>query len=263
MRIEKFKKINHRYEKPMKKISLLLTLLLACHSACAAVLWRGDFETGDISQWSTPINPAGLSVTDRCSFDGRYAGKVRLTGEDAFLWQGNKFLNRSEFHHRRPTGSTHAGKETFFAFSFYVPKALSARKHELGYWESDKSWQQMFRFNITGTELSFQESAASDVLWKLPEGATPGQWHRLALHIHWSTDPHLGAVEVWFNGQHMGKHRFKTLPAADALMFTQIGILRTQEERIEEILIDGAIETDNLTELLERYRDRIGQTCAP
>ena len=45
-------------------------------------------------------------------------------------------------------------------------------------------------------------------------------------------------------------------------MFTQIGILRTQESTIEEIIIDGALETDNLTELLERDKDRVGKTCS-
>lgn len=121
----------------------------------------------------------------------------------------------------------------------------------------------MLRFNIAGSELSFQETAAKDVLWKLPEGAAPGQWHRVAIHIHWSTDPKLGSAEVWVNGKHMGKNHFKNLPAKDALMFTQIGILRTQEKTVEDILIDGAMETDNLTELLERDKHLVGKTCNP
>lgn len=239
----------------------LLGAALPALNAQGAILWQGNFETGDISQWDTPINPAGLSVTTACSFDGKHAGKVRLTGDESFLWKGNKQLNRSEFHHRRAAGETYEGKETFFAFSFYLPQKLSEHKHELGYWESDKSWQQMLRFNITGTELSFQETAAKDVLWKLPEGAAPEQWHRVALHIYWSADPTKGSAEVWVNGKHMGKHHFKNLPAKDALMFTQIGILRTQENSAEEILIDGALETDNLTELLERDRHLVGKTC--
>lgn len=240
-----------------------IALITTTQLTNASILWRGDFETGDISQWNTPINSAGLSVTSECVFDGKHAGKVRLTGDDSFLWKGNKFLNRSEFHHRNSAGMTHEGKETFFAFSFYLPKKLSEHKHELGYWESDKSWQQMLRFNITGSELSFQESAAKNVLWKLPEGAAPGQWHRVALHIHWSTDPKLGSAEVWVNGKHMGKNQFKNLPTKDALMFTQIGILRTQEATVEEILIDGAMETDNLTELLERDKHLVGKICNP
>ncbi|WP_331344680.1 polysaccharide lyase [Cellvibrio sp. UBA7661] len=249
----------------MKKSCLLMPCFIALTSFCsfsnASILWQGDFETGDMSQWNSPINAAGLSLTSECTFDGKHAGKVTLTGDDSFLWRGNKFLNRSEFHHRRAAGNTHEGKDTFFAFSFYLPQKFSEHKHELGYWESDKSWQQMFRFNIHGSDLSFQESAASDVLWKLPEGAAPGQWHRVALHIHWSTDPKLGSTEVWVNGKHMGKHHFKNLPTKDALMFTQIGILRTQEQTTEEILIDGALETDNLTELLERDRHLVGKTC--
>ncbi len=230
-------------------------------AATASILWQGNFETGDTSQWHTGINPAGLSVTTQCVFEGKYSGKVRLTGDDSFIWKGNKFLNRSEFHHRSAAGLTYEGKDTFFAFSFYLPKKLTNHKHEIGYWESDKSWQQTLRFNITGTELSFQESAAKEVLWKLPEGATPGQWHRVALHIHWSTDANIGATEVWVNGQHMGKHYFKNLPTQDALMFTQIGILRTQEPTVEEIFIDGALETDNLTELLERDKHLVGKPC--
>lgn len=244
------------------RLLVLLTALLTSTSAHSKILWQGDFETGDISQWSTPINPAGLSVTSDCVFDGNYAGKVQLTGDAAFLWRGNKHLNRSEFHHRNNTGMTHAGKDTFFAFSFYLPQELSKHQHELGYWESDKSWQQMLRFNIRGSELSFQESAANKVWWKLPKGAAPGQWQRIALHIHWSTNPKLGSAEVWVNGQHMGKNNFQTLPAQDALMFTQIGILRTQENNTAEIYIDGALETDNLTELLERNRHLTGKTCA-
>lgn len=241
-------------------LTLVGTIILSAH-AKSAILWQGNFETGDISQWDTPINVAGLSVTEQCVFDGKHAGKVRLTGDESFLWKGNKQLNRSEFHHRRAAGETYEGKDTFFAFSFYLPEELSEHKHELGYWESDKTWQQMLRFNISGSELSFQETAAKEVLWKLPEGAAPGQWHRVALHIHWSTDAKLGSTEAWVDGKHMGKHHFKNLPAKDALMFTQIGILRTQEPTVEEILVDGAIETDNLTELLERDRHLIGKTC--
>lgn len=121
----------------------------------------------------------------------------------------------------------------------------------------------MLRFNIRGSELSFQETAAKKVLWKLSNGAAPGQWQRIALHIHWSTNPKLGSAEVWVNGKHMDKHHFQTLPTTDAPMFTQIGILRSQENSTEEIYIDGALETDNLTELLERDRYLIGKPCRP
>ncbi len=103
--------------------------------ASASILWQGDFETVDTSQWHTAINQTGLSVITACTFDGKHSGKVRLTGDDSFLWNGNKFLNRSEFHHRGTAGMTHEGKDTFFAFSFYLPQKFTAHTHELGYWE--------------------------------------------------------------------------------------------------------------------------------
>lgn len=246
----------------MRTLITIFLILPAVNAAQATILWQGNFETGDVGQWHDAINPQGLSLISDCTFDGDYAGKVRITGEESFLWQGNKSLNRSEFQHRRRAGNTYEGKDTFFAFSFYLPKKLSERKHELGYWESDKSWQQTFRFNIAGTELSFQESAANKVFWSLDDGAIPGQWHRVALHIHWSTDASKGSAEVWVNGKHMGKNYFKNLPARDAVMFTQLGISRAQEDSVEEIYIDGAIETDNLTELLERDKHLVGKECA-
>ncbi|ACE83420.1 polysaccharide lyase [Cellvibrio japonicus] len=238
------------------------TLLILCSSPLQAdILWRGDFETGDASQWHTGINAAGLSVTDQCSYDGRFAGRVQLTGDDMFLWNGNKQLNRSEFHHRMPEGATREGKDTFFAFAFYLPKALSQHKHELGYWESDKSWQQMFRFNIHGQSLSFQQSNQDTPFWTLDAGAAPGQWQRVALHIHWSTNPATGFVQTWVNGEDMGKYHFPTLPAKDARMFTQIGILRTQEKQPAEIWIDAALESSSLQSLLAIKSDKNKRGC--
>lgn len=245
----------------IKTLAFSLLFILTINAANAAILWQGNFETGDTSQWHDVLHPQGVTLTGECVFDGHFAAKLRITGKDAFLWQGNKELNRSELHHRRAAGNTYEGKDTFFAFSFYLPAKLSDNKHELGYWESDKTWQQSFRFNISGTELSFQQTAAKNVFWSLENGAEPGKWHRIALHIHWSTDTEKGSTEVWVDGKHMGKNYFKNLPAKDALMFTQIGFLRAQEKSVEEIFIDGALETDNLTELLERERHLIGKTC--
>ena len=244
-----------------------LPTLLLCMAAVLATMpgkviasdqWRGDFESGDSSQWHSRLNPAGLSVASGCTREGKFAGKVTLTGAAEFLWHGNPQLNRSEFHHRGRAGDTAEGKDTFFGFSFYLPKAFTPNKHEFAYWESDKTWKQAFRFNISGTELGFQESAAMTPLWVLPTGAVPGVWHDVAMHIHWSSVASDGAVQVWFDGKDMGKHHFSTLPHKEALMFTQIGILRSQQDAVEEILIDAAYEASSMAELLERQADTSG-----
>ncbi len=233
----------------MKLTAALTGLFCLAANSWAEPLWSGDFESGDLSQWQSPINAQGIKLSSSCVHSGKFSGQVVINGDDSFNWFGNKALNRSEFHHRMGAAATHTGKDTYFSFYFYLPKAWSQAKHELGYWESDKSWQQMFRFNIRGQSLGFQQSSANKEFWNLTEGASSNRWHRLALHIHWSTHADKGFVETWADGKAMGKYYFPTLPSDQALMFTQIGVLRTQEPSEEQIFIDDAVEASSLNKL--------------
>lgn len=233
-----------------KIIFLLLSILIS--SGCTtqeAHLWRGDFESGDLSQWSYLLNPNGLSVQDTCVYEGQYAGQAMITGEPDMLWHGNENLNRTEFNYKPAAERIGEGKETFFGWSFYLPQPLSENKHEIGYWESDKSYRQMLRFNITGEDISFQESAAATPFWVKPGFASAGKWHDLVLHIGWSTDATKGFTQVWLDGEDMGKQFFKTLHASDESMFTQIGILRAREDRVEKIYIDNVREGKSLKQV--------------
>ena len=230
-----------------RTISLICFILMS--TGCATrqpLLWQGDFETGDLSQWSYLLNPQGLSVQENCVYEGHYAGRAMITGEPDMLWHGNESLNRTEFSHKPSAGQIGEGQETFFGWSFYLPQPLSEHKHEFGYWESDKSYQQMLRFNIIGQDFSFQESAANSPFWTKPGFASPGVWHDVVLHIGWSTDPDKGFTQVWLDGENMGKQFFKTLYAADESMFTQIGILRARNDQVETIFIDNVREAGDL-----------------
>ena len=230
-----------------RTISLICFILMS--TGCATrqpLLWQGDFETGDLSQWSYLLNPQGLSVQENCVYEGHYAGRAMITGEPDMLWHGNEKLNRTEFSHKPSAGRIGEGQETFFGWSFYLQQPLSEHKHEIGYWESDKSYQQMLRFNIIGQDFSFQESAANSPFWTKPGFASPGVWHDVVLHIGWSTDPDKGFTQVWLDGENMGKQFFKTLYAADESMFTQIGILRARNDQVETIFIDNVREAGDL-----------------
>lgn len=246
----------------MRLMTCLLIGVLASPLAHAKVLWTADFETGDTQQWHWIANPEAASVSQECRFDGKFAGKITLSGDAKYLWNGNADLNRSEFHYTPEKGSTHEGKETFYSFSFYLPEAFSLiGRHELGYWESDQTWQQIMRFNIHGEDFSFKATAQENPFWIEKNGAKSKQWHKVAMHIFWSTDPKKGFAEIWLDGKNMGKHFFQTLLVADAEMFNQVGILRNQQEKAEVIYIDKAFATDNLTELLETDAYLIGKDC--
>lgn len=246
----------------MRFISFLFVGCLMSSFVQAKTLWKADFETGDTGQWHWIANPEASSASQECRFDGKFSGKITLSGDAKYLWNGRADLNRSEFHYSPEKGSTHEGKETFFGFSFYLPDAFSSvGRHELGYWEADQLWQQMMRFNIDGEDFSFKATAAEKPFWVEKQGAKAKQWHKVAMHIVWSTDPQKGFVQVWLDGKDRGKHYFQTLPAADAHMFNQIGILRNQQEKVETIFIDKVLATDNLTELLETDAYLIGKAC--
>lgn len=230
---------------------LLVAAALFCLEARGEMLWRGDFETGDLSQWHYLTNPQGIGVQSECVYEGRYAGVIEITGADEFLWHGNAALNRSEFNVK--PSDTSEGADTFLGWSFYLPEPWSEAKHELGYWESSDSWQQQMRFNIHGEALSFQSSSAGDYHWQLDKGASAGVWHDLAMQVHWSSDPQKGFIEIWHDGDKVARTRMQTRVNDKDAMFTQIGILRHQQDRVERIYIDNARQGETLQEVLAGY----------
>lgn len=235
----------------MKPLFALLLGLTSSLHAAAQPIWRGDFETGDLSQWHYLANPQGISVQSQCVYQGDYAAQITLNGDEQFLWHGNEALNRSELNFK--PSDTREGAEVYFGWSFYLPRRLSQAKHELGYWESSDSWQQQIRFNIHGEALSFQTSSADTAHWSASQGASAGVWHDVAMHIHFSSDPQKGHVTLWHDGDQVFAEHMQTRINDTDAMFTQIGILRAREDSTETILIDNARQTDNADDLLAAF----------
>ena len=68
--------------------TFLLSTMLLSASAHSKILWQGDFETGDMSQWHNPINPAGLSISSDCVFDGKKGNYVESDTHTEINWYG-------------------------------------------------------------------------------------------------------------------------------------------------------------------------------
>jgi len=234
-------------------------LMLLSTGAQAELLWQADFETGDLSQWSYIANPIGASVTSECAYQGRYAGKIAITGADEYLWHGNPALNRSEFHYR--PAATAEGDTTYLGWSFYLPEPLLNIRHEIGYWESDNSWQQQMRFTLTGDTISFSRSDAAQPYWSQPGFASAGVWHDVAMAVHWSSDPATGYAQVWLDGKPMGRTQLQTRVNDTDDMFTQIGLLRARVEAQEVILIDNVRAADNIEQVLAAFDPETAKAC--
>jgi len=203
--------------------------------------WRGDFETGDLSQWSYHLNARGLSVVDGPVAEGRYAARVEITEGD--LWPNG--LNRVEVQHKPPPATMADERRSCFAWRFFLPAALSDARHQIGYWESYPSYKQIMSFEVRGQEIRFVTRMPTEhVHWTAPGAVTPNVWHQVALCAVWSVDPAVGAVDVWFDGQQVVT-RGLARTRWDSPNLIQIGILRDVPAGPEVMFLDDAFDSPN------------------
>jgi hypothetical protein len=204
--------------------------------------WRGSFERGDLSGWSFLLNPRGLSMVSAPVADGKWAARVEIGPED--LWPNG--LNRVELQHKPPLAAMAEGARSCFAWRFFLPRALSAERHQIGYWESYPSYRQIMSFEVRGEDIAFvTRLPAERVQWLAHGRVTPGTWHHIATCARWSADPGHGLVDVWFDRELVVAHATaRTL--WDAPNLVQIGMLRDASAPVEIMFIDDALEGPSL-----------------
>ncbi len=235
------------------RVALGLALGLGCASiaasAQAAPVWIGDFETNDLTQWNNALNGSHISVVTSPTIQGTHAAQIQLTNDA--LWPNG--LKRVELHHSPAAGRTAEGASTYFAWSFFLPVTLpTTPSQQIGYWETDQSYHQLMAFQVEGEHVRFiTQKPQYKVQWEADGKATPGTWHRIAMHIGWSTNAANGLVEVWFDGtQVLNQTSAQTLADANSA-FTQLGLLRgpTDFQDSPIIVLDDAVEGDSLSDV--------------
>jgi hypothetical protein len=233
--------------------------------------WRGDFETGNLLQWSYLLNPRGLTIVTRDPervpnppatglagqspaathaivdapvAQGRHAARVEITERD--LWPNG--LNRVEVEYKPPRATVAEGQRSCFSWRFFLPAVLSEARHQIGYWESYPTYKQIMSFEVRGQTIAFVTRLPSErVHWTAPGAVTANVWHQLATCAVWSTDPARGAFDVWFDGRQVVAHASaRTLwdnsNAPPSPNFVQIGILRDVPAAPEVMFLDDATE---------------------
>lgn len=206
--------------------------------------WRGDFETGDLSQWSYLLNPRGLSVVAAPVAEGHHAARLEITERD--LWPNG--LNRVELQEKPPRATFAEGARSCFAWRFFLPAPLSESRHQIGYFESYPSYRQIMSFEVRGQAIAFVTRLPADhVLWSAAAAATPNVWHQIAICARWSADPAAGSVGVWFDRRPVvADVAARTLWNGDPNQ-VQIGILRDVPAAPEIMFLDDAFEDADFT----------------
>ncbi|WP_245768944.1 polysaccharide lyase [Stigmatella aurantiaca] len=183
----------------MKRFLLLVPALLMPALASAATLWKGDFETGNHSQWSRLQSVASdrLQVVTDVVREGRYALKVTVKkGDDPINASGNR--NELLYLSHETTNTDY-----FYKWSTLFPKNYpSADK-----WQVFAQWHQNgccgsppLEFYVVGEEMRLRVGGSSGrIVWKAP--LKREVWNDFVMHVKWSSDAKVGFVELYKDGK--------------------------------------------------------------
>jgi hypothetical protein len=215
------------------------------------VIWRGDFETGDLSQWRGPAtkSDAVKVVTDTVR-SGKHA--VRIDGTNAAR-KGER--DRIELQHQPAGAGTGEGTERYFGWSVYVPKPLTPTMHQVGYFEVRNVWRQLMSFEARGEDLLYTTRVPYARRWEGKGKFTAGRWHDFVLHVLWSRDRAKGFVELWYDGEQVVPRTMTATLMDENPAFFQIGLMRETSEVPETIYLDHVIEATTREEVTPPARE--------
>jgi hypothetical protein len=230
----------------------------------SAIVWSGDFETGDASQWPTIQAERGgfRAVTDprrQGSYAGRFVVEPGSTpvpgGERAELSTDQDLIDGEE------------GDEAWYGWSTRFPPDLNPlvgldQKNIFTQFhagpdgdprvctppitfsvKTDGRADPYIQFTarggayVTGNEADCRRE--SDRRWEIATAETD-VWHDFVLHVGWSSDPAKGFVEVWLDGEPViPRTQTATLFPQDGYVYLKQGFYRDESPRTSVIYHDG------------------------
>ncbi len=240
-------------------LAFLAAVALAAPAA-ASVSWRGDFETGDRSQWSRVemIAPDRLQVVESPHRQGRYALRAEVRKWDDPI---NASGNRNELI--RYDGASE-GKEFYYGWSTLLPADYPLTPT----WQVITQWHHPgntgappVRF-VLGCSASDCGRPLPDTLFFIVDGkavwqmapVTRGGWHDFVFHVRWSANSSVGFVELWYDGRLVVPKRFiRTLYSSADTNYLKMGLYRDEATDPTQVLFhDGMVQATTYEEAAAR-----------
>ncbi len=215
----------------------------------STVVWRGDFETGDSSQWTRAqmVSADRLQVVSSPVRQGRYALKATVKqGDDPINASGNR--NELVKTTREAVGSEYYYKwSTMFASDFPSVRTwqlFTQWHHEGG------SGSPPVEFYVYGEEVRLNIGGDPGVIvWKAP--LVRGQWQDFIFHVRWSPDASVGFVELYHNGQLVLPKRYIATQVPGMLNYLKVGLYRSDTvSQVGVVYHDGWIMGRSLSDVL-------------
>jgi len=185
-------------------------LLAFAPAARAGILFRGDFSTGDLSQWSKVESRdprSRLAVQpDPAGGGGRALRVLVRQGDEPIGASGN----RNEVVWREDDVTGGAVDRTYAWSSFW-----RAGEPSFEAWQIFTQWHHFkgggsppLALLVRGDEVQLG-THTNEVLWSAP--LERGRWHDFVMNVRWSSDPAVGRVELWYDGRIAVRRNLATL----------------------------------------------------
>lgn len=226
-------------------VSLLATLMPAL--AWAGVVWRGDFETGNTSQYTRvqQVSADRLQVVTSPVLQGRYALKATVRqGDDPINSSGN----RNELVYQ---GYEKEGSEYYYRWQVLFPQDYPSVKT----WQVFTQWHHdgccgspPVEFFVYGEELRF---TLTDSVTPWKTALVRGKWQDFILHVKWSPEPSVGFVELWHNGQRvLSRYAHATMYPGNGI-YLKMGLYRSDTvQPVGTVYHDGFVQGTRLEDVL-------------
>ena len=222
----------------------------------AKVIFKADFETGDLSQWNNSgtrgqnATPKNIQVVTDIVQQGKYAAKITIHEDDVF----NAQQLRAQLGGPRVT--VEEGSDTYMSFYMYMAEAPKDRDNFF-YWEGNPPprynnvmtwWVEPKEGGGTLIKYGTGNLGRNGTEWEAD--FTTGKWHQLAMHIHWSEDKEKGNTRLWLDGVLVLDKKLKT-KGPESVYFCQPGIHRSPHRpSVDTIYFDNFILADTLEEVV-------------
>lgn len=232
----------------MELVRFAVLSALVATSAAASVVWRGGFETGDISEWSgsQKVSSDRLQVIESPVRDGRYALRATVRqGDDPIDSSGNR--NELLYASDEPSGS-----EYFYRWNTLFPTGFPSANT----WQVFVQWHHRgccgsppVEFYVVGEQIRFRVGGADGtVLWTTP--LQRGVWNDFVLHVKWSADPKVGFVELFHNGEPAVAKRQIATMYAGMTNYLKLGLYRNETIAQDGIVFhDGMVQATRLEDV--------------
>ncbi|MDC0712850.1 heparin lyase I family protein [Stigmatella sp. ncwal1] len=206
----------------------------------ASLTWRGDFETGNRSQWTAlqEVSPDRLQVVPLPMREGRYALKTTVKqGDDPIASGGNR--NELVLATYEPVGS-----EYIYSWStMFAPDFPSVQT-----WQLFTQWHHEgccgsppVEFYVFGEEIRLSVGGSTgSLVWRTP--LVRGVWHDFVFRVKWSPDPKTGFIQLFHNGRQAVPQRAMATQFPGMLNYLKVGLYRS-----DTVTQDGVVYHDNWT----------------